>query len=208
MCHIYMCQCDCDRGIRNIFCGTSNANDIVNFTIMVGIKSAMSTPLCVDVIFHGNSMIHKQQKWPVISINTLMVAPCELIFLTFYLYMQDEELIKMCSSDVSAMCCCWPYHQFQHVSPGIHKKESTKLSKLGYKGNKYIDRCTGINVPMFCAFVKAKIADIYHVLHDDVMVVTGHLCGEFTGPRWITRTKASVAELWCFLSSVSEQTVE
>ena len=28
--------------------------------------------------------------------------------------------------------------------------------------------------------------------------VTGHLCSEFTGPRWILRTKASDAELWCF----------
>ena len=27
---------------------------------------------------------------------------------------------------------------------------------------------------------------------------TGHLCGEFTGNRWILRTKASDAELWCF----------
>ena len=27
--------------------------------------------------------------------------------------------------------------------------------------------------------------------------VTGHLCGEFTGPLWIPRTKASDAELWC-----------
>ena len=34
--------------------------------------------------------------------------------------------------------------------------------------------------------------------------VTGHLCGEFTGPRWIPRTKASDAELWCFLWSASE----
>ena len=29
--------------------------------------------------------------------------------------------------------------------------------------------------------------------------VTGQLCGEFTGPRWIPRTKSSEAELWCFL---------
>ena len=28
--------------------------------------------------------------------------------------------------------------------------------------------------------------------------VTGPLCGEFTGPRWIPPTKASDAELWCF----------
>ena len=30
---------------------------------------------------------------------------------------------------------------------------------------------------------------------------TGHLCGEFTGPRWIPHTKASDAKLSCFLWS-------
>ena len=34
--------------------------------------------------------------------------------------------------------------------------------------------------------------------------VTGHLCGEFTGPRWIPHTKASDAQLWCLLWSVPE----
>ena len=38
----------------------------------------------------------------------------------------------------------------------------------------------------------------------NIFLVTGHLCGEFTGPRWIPRTKASDAELWCFLWSASE----
>ena len=28
--------------------------------------------------------------------------------------------------------------------------------------------------------------------------VTGHLCGEFTSPRWIPHTKASDAGFWCF----------
>ena len=35
----------------------------------------------------------------------------------------------------------------------------------------------------------------------NIFRVTGHLCGEFTGPRWIPHTKASDAELWCFLWS-------
>ena len=40
--------------------------------------------------------------------------------------------------------------------------------------------------------------------HDDVIkwkCFPGYwpLCGEFTGHRWIPRTKASDAELWCFL---------
>ena len=47
-------------------------------------------------------------------------------------------------------------------------------------------------------------------LHDDVsngniFRVTGHLCGEFTGPRWIPHTKTSDAELWCLLWSAQEQ---
>ena len=32
----------------------------------------------------------------------------------------------------------------------------------------------------------------------NIFRVTGHLCGEFTGLRWIPRTKASDAELWFF----------
>ena len=39
----------------------------------------------------------------------------------------------------------------------------------------------------------------------NIFCVTGHLCGEFTGPRWIPHTKASDAELWCFLWSASNK---
>ena len=38
----------------------------------------------------------------------------------------------------------------------------------------------------------------------NIFRVTGPLCGEFTGDRWIPLTKASDAEVWCFLSSVPE----
>ena len=37
-----------------------------------------------------------------------------------------------------------------------------------------------------------------------VFLVTGHLRGEFNGHRWILHTKASDAELWCFLWSTPE----
>ena len=48
---------------------------------------------------------------------------------------------------------------------------------------------------------------------DDVIkwklfLVTGPLWGEFTGDRWFPLTKASDAELWCFLWSAPQQTVE
>ena len=38
--------------------------------------------------------------------------------------------------------------------------------------------------------------------------VAGPLCGESTRHRWIPLTKASNAELWCFLWSAPEQTAE
>ena len=38
----------------------------------------------------------------------------------------------------------------------------------------------------------------------NIFRVTGHLCGEFTGPRWIPHTKASDAELWFLLWSAPE----
>ena len=38
----------------------------------------------------------------------------------------------------------------------------------------------------------------------NIFRVTGPLCGEFTGGRWIPRAKASDAELWCFLWSAYE----
>ena len=42
----------------------------------------------------------------------------------------------------------------------------------------------------------------------NIFRVTGPLCGDFTGPQWNPRTKASSAELWCFRISALKQTVE
>ena len=52
-----------------------------------------------------------------------------------------------------------------------------------------------------------EVDEVYFMMtssNGNIFRVTGHLCGEFTGPRWIPHTKASDAELWCFLWSVSE----
>ena len=42
----------------------------------------------------------------------------------------------------------------------------------------------------------------------NIFRVTGPLCEHFTGHRWIPFTKAGKGELWCFLWSAPEQTVE
>ena len=40
--------------------------------------------------------------------------------------------------------------------------------------------------------------------NENIFRVTGHLYREFTGHRWVPRTKASNAELWCFLWSAPD----
>ena len=42
----------------------------------------------------------------------------------------------------------------------------------------------------------------------NIFRVTGPLCGEFTSHRWIPRNKTSHAELWYFLWSAPESTVQ
>ena len=44
--------------------------------------------------------------------------------------------------------------------------------------------------------------DIMTSSNENVFYVTGLLCKEFTSHQWIPLTKASEAELWCFLWSV------
>ena len=48
------------------------------------------------------------------------------------------------------------------------------------------------------------IASMMMSSNGNIFRVTDHLCGEFTGHRWIPHTKASDTELWCFLWSASE----
>ena len=70
-----------------------------------------------------------------------------------------------------------------------------------------------IFVMLYIHYVIFKLVSIQLALLFDTMMTftngnifrdTGHLCGEFIGHRWIPHTKASDAELWCFLWPVSE----
>ena len=49
-----------------------------------------------------------------------------------------------------------------------------------------------------------KAYDMMTSSNGSIFHVTCHLCGEFTDHRWILRTKASDAELWCVLRSALE----
>ena len=64
----------------------------------------------------------------------------------------------------------------------------------------------GLYLP--CCRVKICSTNMMTSSNGNIFRVTGHLCGKFTGHRWISHTKASDAELWCLLWSAPERTVE
>ena len=79
-------------------------------------------------------------------------------------------------------------------------------SKSGLSYNSY---CTPIILLLHDDATRwKKASNMMTSSNGNTFRVTGHLCGEFTGHRWIPRTKASDAELWCFLWSAPDWTAE
>ena len=64
-------------------------------------------------------------------------------------------------------------------------------------------RCMKMAGHIFCLCVWTSYCDTRMMMpsNGNIFRVTGYLCGEFTGHRWLTRTKACGAELWWFLWS-------
>ena len=76
---------------------------------------------------------------------------------------------------------------------GIHQGAVITYT-VTFRGNKSLTAFGGY-------FAEACIFRMMTSSNGNIFRVTSHLCGEFTGPRG---TKASDAELWCFLWSASE----
>ena len=77
-------------------------------------------------------------------------------------------------------------------------------------GNGYVRQCSishKICTLLHWCHIRVK-ASIMTSSNGNIFRDTGPLCGEITGHRWIPLTKASDAELWCFIWSVPEHTVE
>ena len=68
------------------------------------------------------------------------------------------------------------------------------------------------NVPCFgTIFANASMTTLSMIIkvimtssNGNIFRITGHMCRELTGHRWIPLTKASGTELWCFLWSTPE----
>ena len=100
-------------------------------------------------------------------------------------------------------------HVFSAVSPWWtgwnHSKWLLRFHKISLHLNTLRPRQDGRHFPddiLKWIFLNEDVRvsnDVMTSSNGNIFHVTGHLCGKFTGPRWISRTKASDAELWCFL---------
>ena len=76
----------------------------------------------------------------------------------------------------------------------VHTVGSKPMPALRYPTNTTLSIEFAVLVPFLCTnYISMMTSSNGNIFH-----VTGHLCGEFTGDRWIPHTKASDAELWCF----------
>ena len=86
----------------------------------------------------------------------------------------------------------------------INSTLSEKVSNLNYQLIFEFYRSSTVK-PHMTKRTKSMIKIIVMTsTNGNIFRVTGHLCEEFTGPRWIPHTKASDAELWCLLWSAPE----
>ena len=84
----------------------------------------------------------------------------------------------------------------------------SRVTSRSYVGLMDLWSLTHVDILFHCEELMSQSST---ATHDGVMkqfCATGHLCGEFTGNRWIPSTQASNAELIYFLWSTPEPTVE
>ena len=100
----------------------------------------------------------------------------------------------------SKPCMLWPYFNPPILSSSVMTEADNNTKAHRWLGKKKLFRNT-ISYMFGCQYMMRSS-------NGNIFCVTGHLCREFTGRRWTPRTKATDAELWCFLWSAPEGTIE
>ena len=143
-----------------------------------------------------------------ISLKVREKGPIQKTFLWF------SALLALCAGKSTVTggftkdFCCLPEQTLEH---------KVKLPVIWDAIKPRWRRCNGNEGGVTVEVLKQKSYMIYLYWHGvlsqyymvtssngNIFRVTGPLCGEFTGHRWIPRTKASDAELWSFLWSAPE----
>ena len=125
-----------------------------------------------------------------------------------------STLYKKCMGDHFSEISCDPPYVPEHGSVRVRRSETGSQAIFTCEGGfvlvgEMILECTQSgfwdNIEPTC---EGKQNIMRTSSNGNIFRVTGLWCGEFTGHRWIPLTKASKAELWCFLWSAPEHTAE
>ena len=108
------------------------------------------------------------------------------------------------------------FHEWQTIYTYVHTSliwfylDMSQLLLLWYSWStsKYIVVLFNLLHVWVASVMRPTASPMMTSSNGNIFRVTGPLWGEFTGHRWIPLTKASDVELWCFLWSALEQTVE
>ena len=106
-----------------------------------------------------------------------------------------DDVIMVSGRSTFQPFSCWIYFRALNLTLHFHHFLSTDAGSSNRSSWKAIQ-------------LNPSLLNMMTSSNGNIFRVTGHLCEEFPGHRWIPRTKASNAELWCFLWSASDQTVE
>ena len=144
--------------------------------------------------------------------HTFFTVPFEFVLLASHIFFLASEVMALLCSHHKIVSLCdfflhsWSYFiiQSNFIRIMTNVKISIALIVFSLHLGPVIIR---YSIPQY------RIQHGEENEHDDILKWKHFprywpLCGEFTGHRWIPRTKASDAELWCFLWSAALKTVE
>ena len=154
-------------------------------------------------------------KWPIMHFYDFLYDSVQMVLIISHWSITNtnacsirDKCIHVAEWSIVTFICSWTGGTGGDKSVAAHKiaiKDSIQDSMdiIGWQATKCElkseigdEHMENTNVWSFYIMMTSSNGNIFRV--------TGHLCGKFTGPRWISRTKASDAELWCFLWLTSE----
>ena len=150
------------------------------FNQIISIFPCLSFHLKVAMAYEDKTPLQwAKQHWPFFSLRLVLINNARLVVVYIMAEWNEANLESSSNS----------YHAIIIQTFGL----TLGLTQMGYVSL----LSTNICASSFATFMMTSS-------NGHLFRVTGHLCGEFTGPRWIPRTKASDAEHWCFLWSTPE----
>ena len=110
-----------------------------------------------------------------------------------YLYNHGQCWKCLCLYIRMRGCCCWQWVPRSQCKVGSHW-----LSRFLEWSLHMLFQILSIGYHIDCVCLAMSCRRMMTSSNGNIFRVTGHLCREFTGHRWIPRTMASNAKFWCF----------